>query len=745
MAHGKMIGIGNDGIKSLPLNNVEAWVDAGFGEWFSGNNAGRITAPSAFTASGWTYRCVQVRSAALTAVPWSVYRGDNEVYASDGDNAEQRTDLDWLRNIKTLLYVTEAALSIVGEAYWHKVRTRGRRIDSLKYLAPGTMTPNWGASGIETFDRQIDSMRYRLPADDVLYYRLPNPMHETDPGVSPVEAALSDIGVMVNLNTFAAAFFKRGAIRTTLLTVDGVPQPAEREKLKAWWQRAVAGIGNAFSTEVVSASVTPVVVGDGIESLNNEALTTEKRESISTALGVPHSLVLSNAANFATAEADRLTFYDMTILPEAEIIAEVMNQQLFEPLGLRFAFRPKAMNIYQENEEQRAGAFAAYVNAGMPKSLVAEMLGIDLPPGWEYTDLDPQAPPPAMQPEAEDTEPADMAATPEDEANSEDGAAKRAEVKAFKKWLKKRGNPDLAQFNAEFLSDEEKHTIAAEMGQEHGHQEDGNAEDNPFGVVVPTGQITRDAWKAIVLMLDPDDDEAEQAIRMSIERRNARRLRDVLDRINGRMADAFPEDFDPNVDSFDLQRAARLTRGEEEELYDTVNRMLQESADLGVNVAIDQLENVGFGFDWTLANTAARDWAATYTAELTGQINATTGRMVSQAVSRWIDNGETLDELIGDLAPAFGQSRAELIASTEVTRAFAEGNRIAYRESGVVTEWEWRTAADERVCPICGPLAGKRRKLNGEPFSVGIDAPPAHPRCRCWVVPVIAEPGDVQA
>ena len=480
MAHGKMIGIGNDGIKSLPLNNVEAWVDAGFGEWFSGNNAGRITAPSAFTASGWTYRCVQVRSAALTAVPWSVYRGDNEVYASDGDNAEQRTDLDWLRNIKTLLYVTEAALSIVGEAYWHKVRTRGRRIDSLKYLAPGTMTPNWGASGIETFDRQIDSMRYRLPADDVLYYRLPNPMHETDPGVSPVEAALSDIGVMVNLNTFAAAFFKRGAIRTTLLTVDGVPQPAEREKLKAWWQRAVAGIGNAFSTEVVSASVTPVVVGDGIESLNNEALTTEKRESISTALGVPHSLVLSNAANFATAEADRLTFYDMTILPEAEIIAEVMNQQLFEPLGLRFAFRPKAMNIYQENEEQRAGAFAAYVNAGMPKSLVAEMLGIDLPPGWEYTDLDPQAPPPAVQPEAEDTEPADMAATPEDEANSEDGAAKRAEIKALKKWLKKRVDPDLAQFNVEFLSDEEKHAIAAEMGQcdgdacehAHGHMHD---------------------------------------------------------------------------------------------------------------------------------------------------------------------------------------------------------------------------------------------------------------------------------
>lgn len=243
----------------------------------------------------------------------------------------------------------------------------------------------------------------------------------------------------------------------------------------------------------------------------------------------------------------------------------------------------------------------------------------------------------------------------------------------------------------------------------------------------------------MVLQLDPGDDEAEQAIRMAVERRNARRLRDILAEINGRMVDAMPEDFNPAIDTFDLRRAARLTRAEEQELQDALSRMLQESADLGVNVAIDQFESVGFGFDWTLANTTARDWAASYAPRLAGDINATTQRMVGQSVSRWIENGEPLQALIDDIAPVFGRGRAELIASTEVTRAYAEGNRIAYRESGVVTEWEWRTAADERVCPVCGPLQGKRRRLDGEPFDIGVDAPPAHPRCRCWVVPVIEE------
>jgi hypothetical protein len=74
-------------------------------------------------------------------------------------------------------------------------------------------------------------------------------------------------------------------------------------------------------------------------------------------------------------------------------------------------------------------------------------------------------------------------------------------------------------------------------------------------------------------------------------------------------------------------------------------------------------------------------------------------------ITRWIDNGETLPQLIERLVPLFGEKRAELIAVTEVTRAFAEGNMVAWRESGVIQKRRWNTANDELVCPICGPLA----------------------------------------
>ena len=82
----------------------------------------------------------------------------------------------------------------------------------------------------------------------------------------------------------------------------------------------------------------------------------------------------------------------------------------------------------------------------------------------------------------------------------------------------------------------------------------------------------------------------------------------------------------------------------------------------------------------------------------------------------------------------FGEIRAEMIAITEATRAFSEGNIQEWLASGVVDGIKWMTAEDELVCPICEPLDGKEGSLTD-----GIEGlkPPAHVRCRCWLEPVM--------
>ena len=61
------------------------------------------------------------------------------------------------------------------------------------------------------------------------------------------------------------------------------------------------------------------------------------------------------------------------------------------------------------------------------------------------------------------------------------------------------------------------------------------------------------------------------------------------------------------------------------------------------------------------------------------------------------------------------------IAVTVVEQVVEITHRII--ESQIWTRWE--TASDEKVCPVCGPYAGRVWRANEGP------QPPLHPNCRC--------------
>ena len=107
----------------------------------------------------------------------------------------------------------------------------------------------------------------------------------------------------------------------------------------------------------------------------------------------------------------------------------------------------------------------------------------------------------------------------------------------------------------------------------------------------------------------------------------------------------------------------------------------------------------------------------------------TTRTQLRVAIEANIAAGAPLKSLIRDITPLFGKQRAALIASTEVTRLYTEGNLAAYKASGV-QRVEWRTAMDDRVDPLCQALSGKRWKVDEA------ERPPLHPACRCNLAPI---------
>ncbi len=156
------------------------------------------------------------------------------------------------------------------------------------------------------------------------------------------------------------------------------------------------------------------------------------------------------------------------------------------------------------------------------------------------------------------------------------------------------------------------------------------------------------------------------------------------------------------------------------------------------------------GFQETVllpAQQAAASYAQRAAAELlqvTGSralVSATREGVRAQVV-RAIEEGIGPRQLANRLREdfIFSASRADMIARTEMAFANSQASLQSYQSLGHEGK-EWLTAGDDRVDAGKGPTPCLNNEAEGaialgKPFQSGHDAPPAHPRCRCTILPV---------
>lgn len=99
-----------------------------------------------------------------------------------------------------------------------------------------------------------------------------------------------------------------------------------------------------------------------------------------------------------------------------------------------------------------------------------------------------------------------------------------------------------------------------------------------------------------------------------------------------------------------------------------------------------------------------------------------------------IATGKKTTELKNLLQDRFGvsYSRADALVRTEMTHIQTQAAQKRYQDYGIKKVMVWADK-DERRCEVCGELHEKT-------FPVGTRMPiPAHPRCRCSIIPVVED------
>jgi HK97 family phage portal protein len=109
-----------------------------------------------------------------------------------------------------------------------------------------------------------------------------------------------------------------------------------------------------------------------------------------------------------------------------------------------------------------------------------------------------------------------------------------------------------------------------------------------------------------------------------------------------------------------------------------------------------------------------------------------------ERITTGVKEGLGVNDITGNLAEFFDEQsewRALRIARTEVVAGYAEGSLEGYRQSGIVRMKRWLSASDpDSLCAL--NIQDGAIPLNAS-FSSGHSAPPAHPNCRCTLVPEV--------
>ena len=122
------------------------------------------------------------------------------------------------------------------------------------------------------------------------------------------------------------------------------------------------------------------------------------------------------------------------------------------------------------------------------------------------------------------------------------------------------------------------------------------------------------------------------------------------------------------------------------------------------------------------------------------------GNFYEKNLQQLLEEGYTYEEAVEEVTKLSEQYRERLltqratrIARTETLAAANAGRMLSWAEAdsrGLLpadSMKRWKTATDERTCPVCRPLHNVAVPWQGI-FTTGDMMPPAHPNCRCTAV-----------
>ena len=630
------------------------------------------------------YRAVNLRADAISSVPYRLMRNGVEV------------EWPWKKNFSRLIASTERSLLVAGAAYWVRI-VKGRTLVGFEALNPTTVNyrydPNLGTLenpylGL-SFNQVIGGKMYGpWTLEQIVYFRENSFTDDVGPGLAAAQVAMQNAQLSYNLDRFVSMFFEGGAQPVTVMNLPDSMDDAEFRRMGTEINQRGSGVLNAFKWIFVRAQELKVQkITPDINTLMMPELADRTLKQIAMTMGVPLTMLEASAANYATADSDRQSFWRETVIPRLPKLADVMNEQLLNPLNYSIEFMPEQLDVMQADEAQRAGSLLQLTQAGVPLRAAMQILGYDgiadiiLPGDLAAPELTLTEAPTAEGTPA----PTDMANTSKAVANEWALLSKKIERRI------KSGRDPRTSFDSAVLPADHVDAVMERCYK---------------------GMTVADLADVIHAVKAPVDDMTPDELR-------------IYNRIIKEMR-AKGEQWARDIAKSDTPDTS---------LRDVIKPVLDTELGTTMGKRIDRLgTQFSIPMDTGDQSRYIQDWLLDYTPKTTAKIDQTTADRIKPIIEMFRTTpGMTIQDITAAVLPLSDPVRAKMIAITETTRAASQAT-TSYKdylaERGITMTRIWNTENDEIVkkCPICYPLNGVPEA--DWPADVA-DGPPGHVNCRC--------------
>lgn len=698
--------------------------------------------------SATVYRCVHLRAQNLRQLPLRLYKA-----RADGEKVEVttgalRTLLDQVNpfwSFKRLVEMTEASLCLWGQAFW--VLERGpvgtRTPTEIWWTRPDRMrvVPD-ARSYVKGFVYEHQGTEIPFRPDEVVWFRYANPLDEYA-GLSPIAAARLSIDVGLNAARSNNNLFEQGMQLGGIISPDDpnirwtADQVVEFEKR---FEKRFKGKDKAHRWAVLSGGVKVAPLGLSPKDAEFLGLMRWSKGEIANVFGVAPELVGDHErATYANIEGAQKGLWQETVLPEADLIANEVTEQLL-PLFKGEAdvaeFDTSGVSVLQEDRTEIVAQMLQLNAIGVPLNrLLQEFLPALLPAkgdgeGYAWGDVwwtqagripIDSAEPPALPTGADGRPDTGARRGPQAEDDPLDTGAPKSIADALSR-------------------------VRLMLGGQRALPEPNKSAGEPADLF-PEGYGSPEHeahWKAFADRTESQEQKVAAALRGLFARQQA----SVLGRLRaGKMVEivrdylrpenlnlAMKDDEAAAAEPFDKAAwEARFAEGIEPLLVEVLADSARETlAEVGVSVAFD------------VQNPAVTDWLRVRAQRFAVSVNETTWTALKESLAEGIAAGESIPDLSKRVREVFteaSETRATTIARTEVIGASNAGAVEAAKQSGVVETKTWVAALDERTRPTHVRAHGQTVGLH-ENFAVGGGHGPApgqiglaaeDVRCRCSV------------